>query len=230
MKATITPAAPPAPEATINQPREAASIWMGGVIAPAAQNIMGGIGTAVVGALIGQALFPDAGALVFKISAYAGLTTFGLACMIRAFRDEITIIVSAYAAGQLDETTEALRKENKRLVDEITYLKEQGMVAHQWGAREAAERLVNDYYLAVAANVRDLNTVLAREPSRERGMTVAEWKAGIQFLRNAGLLETSGKSKNWMGASEEAALAAIARHAAVSKVRIRAANGDMAAL
>jgi hypothetical protein len=228
MKATLTPAAPPAPEA--NQPREAASIWMGGVIAPAAQNVMGGIGTAVVAALIGQALFPAAGMLIFKIAAYAGLTTFGIACMIRAFRDEITILISAYAAGQLDATTEALRRENKRLVDEVEYLKSQGMVAHAWGAREAAERLVNDYYLAVAANVRDLNTVLAREPTRERGMTVADWKAGIQFLKNAGLLEISGKSKNWMGASEEAALAAIARHAAVSKVRVRAANGDMTAL
>jgi hypothetical protein len=142
----------------------------------------------------------------------------------------VTIVVSAYSAGQLDETTEALRRENKRLVDEVEYLKSQGMVAHAWGAREAAERLVSDYYLAVASNVRDLNSVLAREAAMERGMKKAEWQAGIQFLRNAGLLEASGRNKNWMGASEEAALAAIARHAAVSRVRIRAANGDMARL
>jgi hypothetical protein len=226
MKSTITPAAPPAPEATVNQPREAASIWMGGVIAPAAQNIMGGIGTAVVGALIGQALFPDAGALVFKIAAYAGLTTFGLACMIRAFRDEITIIVSAYAAGQLDETTEALRKENKRLVDEVEYMKSQGMVAHAWGARESAERLVTDYYTAVAGGVRDMNGFLARRSAMERGMTRAEWETGIKFLQNAAVMDRGVI----LLPSEEAALAAIARYAAVSRVRIRAANGDMAAL
>jgi hypothetical protein len=226
MKATITPAAPPAPEATINQPREAASIWMGGVIAPAAQNVMGGIGTAVLVAVIGQAVFPDAGLLIFKVAGYAGLALFGGACMVRAFRDEITIIVSAYSAGQLDETTEALRRENRRLVDEVEYLKSQGMVAHQWGAREAAERLVRDYYTAVAANVRDMAGFLARRASMERGMTRAEWEAGVKFLQNAEVMDRGVI----LSPSEEAALAAIARYAAVARVRIRAANGDMTAL
>lgn len=226
MKATITPAAPPAPEATINQPREAASIWMGGVVAPMAQNIMGGIGTAVLVAVIGQAAFPDAGLIIYKVAAYAGLALFGGACAIRAFRDEITIIVSAYSAGQLDETTEALRKENRRLVDEVEYLKSQGMVAHTWGAREAAERLVRDYYTAVAANVRDMNGYLARRASMERGMTRAEWETGVKFLQNAEVMDRGVI----LAPSEDAALAAIARYAAVSRVRIRAANGDMAAL
>lgn len=226
---TLQPAAPPAPSGD-NTPREAASIWMGGVIAPLAQNAMGGLGTAVLGALIGQALWPESIIQVVKMACVAGAIVFGLACMIRAFRDEITIIVTAYSAGQLDETTETLRRENRRLLEEVEYLKSQGMVAHAWGARESAERLIQDYYLALAGNVRDMDKILSRASSMDRGMTRAEWEAGIKFLQNAGVLERGARGGIWTATTEEAALAAIARHAAVSRVRIRAANGDMAKL
>jgi len=227
---TLQPAAPPAPSPTENQPREAASIWMAGVIAPLAQNAIGGLGTAVLGALIGQALWPGNFEQVFKAAGIAGATVFGLSCMVRAFRDEITIIVSAYAAGSLDATTEALRAENIRLLAEVDRLKSEGMVAHSWGAREAAERMVRDYYVAVATNVRDMDKVLSRAAAMERGMTRAEWEAGIKVLQNAGILERGAKGGIWTSGSEEAAFAALARHAAVSRVRIRAANGDMAQL
>jgi hypothetical protein len=203
---------------------------MGGVVAPLAQNAMGGLGVAILGGLIGMGLTPDEPLLVWKTASIAGAAMFGLACMVRAFRDEVTILVSAYAAGQLDETTEALRRENKRLLDEVEYLKTQGMVAHQWGAREAAERLAGDYYVARATNVRDLDKVLSRAAAMERGMTRAEWEAGVQYLRNAGVLDSGPKGGVWNASSEEAALTAIARHAAVSRVRIRAANGNMAKL
>jgi hypothetical protein len=228
---TIQPAAPPAPSPTENQPREAASIWMAGVIAPLAQNAIGGIGTAVLGAaLICPALWPGDAEMIAKVSAIAGATVFGLACMIRAFRDEISIIVSAYAAGSLDATTEALRAENVQLLAEIERLKSEGMVAHSWGAREAAERMVRDYYVAVVANVRDMDKILSRAAAMERGMTRAEWEAGVKTLQNAGILERGSRGGIWTAGSEEAALAALARHAAVSRVRIRAANGDMASL
>jgi hypothetical protein len=229
MKFSAPPAAPlagPGSPTVPPQPREASSIWMAGVVAPFAQNVMGGIGVAVIAGLLGMAIWPDSGVAVVKGAAIAGAVVFGGACAIRAFRDEIGMIVAAYAAGSLDATTEALRKENKRLVDEVEYLKSQGMVAHAWGAREAAERLVNDYYLAVAANVRDMNGYLARRASMERGMTRAEWETGIKFLQNAEVMDRGVI----LSPSEDAALAAIARHAAVSRVRIRAANGDMAAL
>ena len=225
---TIQPAAPPAPSPTENQPREAASIWMAGVVAPLAQNVIGGIGTAVLGALIGLALWPGESTTILKASSIAGATVFGLACMIRAFRDEISIIVSAYAAGSLDATKEALRAENVRLLAEVDRLKSEGMVAHSWGAREAAERMVRDYYVAVAANVRDMDKVISRSAAMERGMTRAEWEAGVKVLQNAGILERGARGGNWTSGSEEAALAALARHAAVSRVHIRAANGDMA--
>ena len=48
------------------QPREAASIWMSGVVAPFAQNVIGGIGVAVIAGLLGMALWPENGVLVGK--------------------------------------------------------------------------------------------------------------------------------------------------------------------
>ena len=220
---TLTPAAPPAPSGE-NTPREAASIWMGGVVAPLAQNAMGGVGVAILGALIGMGLAPDKPEVVWKLAGIAGATMFGLACMIRAFRDEVAIVVAAYSAGQLDETTEALRRENKRLLDEVNYLKSQGMIAHAWGAREAAERMVTDYFYLVAIGARDLDRALAREASTHRGMKRAEWEAAVKFLTAAGVIERG----DMLAPTEEAALAGIARHAAETRVRIRAADGDMA--
>ena len=90
--------------------------------------------------------------------------------------------------------------------------------------------MVRDYYVAVAANVRDMDKVLSRAAAMERGMTRAEWEAGVKVLQNAGILERGAKGGIWTSLSEEAAFAALARHAAVSRVRIRAANGDMAQL
>jgi|WetSurMetagenome_2_1015567.scaffolds.fasta_scaffold67505_2 hypothetical protein len=222
---TMQPAAPPAPAPSVNQPREAASIWMSGVVAPFVQNIIGGIGVAVIAGLIGLAVAPGNPVLVSKAAAIAGAVVFGGACAIRAFRDEIAMVVAAYADGQREETTEALRRENGRLLAEVERLKDEGMVVHQWGPREAAEALVVSYFLAVAAN-QDVRSHLARAESMQRGLSRAQWEQGIRFLQNAGVLQRGSLT----AASEEAALAAIARHAAVSKVRIRTANGDMAKL
>lgn len=230
MRFTSPPAAPlagPGSPAVVPLSREASSIWMSDVVAPFAQNIMGGIGVAVIAGLLGMALWPDSGVAVAKGAAIAGAVVFGGACAIRAFRDEIGMIVAAYAAGSLDATTEALRAENARLLVEIKRLQDEGMVADAWGAREAAERLMTDYWRAVASNV-DMHGFLAREATMRRwgNKGRSEWSHGIQFLTNAGVLDRG----TVLAVSEEAALAAIARHAAISRVRIRAANGDMAKL
>lgn len=227
---TYVPPAPAPAQLPAQQPREAASIWMSGVVAPFVQNIIGGIGVAVIAGLIGLALWPDNVVQVAKGSAIAGAVVFGGACAIRAFRDEIAMVVAAYAEGQRDETTEALRRENGRLLAEVERLKDEGMVAHAWGAREAAERLVQDYYQASRTGKTDLDRVISREQSMLRGMSRAQWEQGVQFLRNADVLERGAKGGIWTSGSEESALAAIARHAAVSRVRIRTANGDMAKL
>ena len=155
---------------------------MSGVVAPFAQNVMGGLGVAVIAGLLGMALWPDAGLRIFKGAAIAGAVVFGGACAIRAFRDEIDMIVASYAAGSLDATTEALRAENQRLLAEIDRLKSDGMVANQWGAREAAERLMTDYWRAVAANV-DLHGFLAREATMQR------W--GVRGARNGNTVSAS---------------------------------------
>ena len=181
---------------------------------------------AVIAGLIGLAVAPGNPVLVGKAAAIAGAVVFGGACAIRAFRDEIAMIVAAYAEGSLDATTEALRGENNRLLAEVERLKSEGMVADAWGARAAAERLMTSYFGAVAAN-QDVDGHLARAQSMQRGMSRAQWEQGIRFLPNAGVLDR-GRRWHWTAGSEEAALAAIARHAAVSRVSVRAANGDMA--
>jgi hypothetical protein len=227
---TFVPPAPAPAQLPAQQPREAASIWMSGVVAPFVQNIIGGIGVAVIAGLIGLAVAPGNPVLVSKAAAIAGAVVFGGACAIRACRDEIAMVVAAYADGQRDETTEALRRENGRLLAEVERLKSEGMVAHAWGAREAAERLVQDYYLASRTGKADLDRVISREQSMLRGMSRAQWEQGVQFLRNADVLERGSKGGIWTSGSEDAALAAIARHAATSRVSVRAANGDMASL
>lgn len=226
MRFTAPPAAPLAGNPPVPPPpREASSIWMRDVVAPFVQNIEGGIGVAVIVCLVGFGLTPTHMATVGKVAVACGAFIFGGACAIRAFRDEIGMIVAAYAAGSLDATTEALRAENSRLLAEIERLKSEGMVAHSWGAREAAERLVSSYFAAIAAN-QDVRGHLARAESMQRGLSRAQWEQGVRFLQGAGVLDRGVI----LSGSEEAGLAAIARHAALSRVSVRAANGDMVRL
>jgi len=207
----------------------AASIWMSNVVSPVAQNVVGGVGVAVVAGLLGALAWPDDLALIAKIAGVAGLIVFGASCAVRAFRDEIGMLAAAYAAGQRDETVLALRAENDRLIQEIERLKSEGMVAHAWGAREAAERLAQDYYRIMATGG-NLDTCLSREQAMLRGYSRAQWEQGVQFLRNAGVLAKGNRGGVWTAAGEEAALAAIARHAATTRVSVRAANGEMSKL
>jgi hypothetical protein len=201
---------------------------MASVVSPFVQNIEGGIGAFVVVTLMTYGLTGKAETAATVGGLIAALV-FGGSCMVRAFRDEINILVSAYAEGARDEATEALQRENARLIAEIDRLKDEGMVAHAWGAREAAERLVRDWYVSLATG-QDTDHLLSREQTMtrwgNRGRT--EWEHGIRYLRNAGVLEEGRRGGIWLASSEETAFAMIARYAVTSRVSVRAANGDMA--
>jgi hypothetical protein len=225
----VAPVAPPAPLVGTQPPHESASIWMAGVVAPFAQNMIGGLGVFVVISVCGLAMWHGNARVTFTVAAVAGGLVFGLACAIRAFRDELALLARLYAEGKAEVLNEAIIDENRRLLAEVEHLKSEGMVAHAWGAREAAEWLVRDWYAGLAKGA-ETDRLLGRDQSMQRGMSRAQWEQGVAFLRNAGVLERGQRGGIWTAQNEDAALAAIARHAAVSRVSVRAANGDMTRL
>jgi len=205
--------------------RESSSIWMQSVVAPFMQNIVGGLGVFVLALIVGTRFWSlDRAA---PIALYAAGFVFGIACAVRAFRDEIGMVLSAFVEHQLTQVLEALQVENDKLVAELERLKSEGMVAHAWGAREAAERLVLDYY---ADQSNEPEQCLGRAPSMQRGMTRAQWEQGTAFLQHAGILQRDMHGRIWQAVSHDVALAMIARHAASSRTLVRAANGDMSKL
>ncbi len=74
---TFVPPAPAPAPLPAQQTREAASIWMSGVVAPFVQNIIGGIGVAVIAGLLGLAIAPANPVLIGKAATIAGAVVFG---------------------------------------------------------------------------------------------------------------------------------------------------------
>jgi hypothetical protein len=214
----LPPAAPPMP--TIAHTSEAASIWMAQVFAPIAQNVAGGIGAAVLAAIGGFLLEGQRlTAGVAQWAAIIGLTLFGAAMLVRMFRDEWRILVSAWGSRQ----DLAARAELAALVEDLenanAQLRAEGTVAERWVAREAAEALVTAYYANTDVDAQPL----ARAASLQRGMTRADWEAGTHLLKAAGLLE-----RGTIRATTPAeALAAIARHCQTARRWTRTGNGDL---
>jgi hypothetical protein len=154
-----------------------------GVWVPVAQNIAGGIGAFIVTAIIGW----KAGMATEDFASLGlviGGLLFGGACVVRAFRDEVRFMLSAYGERQDKATRSALQAEVVQLREEMKRLRSQGVVSSQYVTLMVAERLLGDYF--------ERHMDITRAPAMSRGYTRAQWDAAMRLCRTAQVVNEKG--------------------------------------
>lgn len=175
-----TPPAPPTPDELLIH-SERAGVWI-----PLAQNLAGGIlgvGTAMtitLWKLLGVDLYAS-----LEVALLSGGMVFGIATMIRMFRDEIRFLVSAWGEKQDRLTREALHRENAELKELVKQLEAKGAITDAMTALLTARKLIFQAY--------GQRLSISREACAARGMTRPTWEAGNKVLRTAGVV--NGKSE-----------------------------------
>ena len=154
-----------------------------GVWVPVAQNIAGGIGAFLVTAIIGWRLDMTTENFLILGATIGGLL-FGGACVVRAFRDEVRFMLSAYGERQDRATRAALQAEVNQLREEMKRLRSQGVVSSQYVTLMATERLLGDYF--------ERHLDITRAPAMLRGYTRAQWDAVMRLCRTAQVISDKG--------------------------------------
>lgn len=157
-----------------------------GVTIPLAQNALGGAGAFLIVFIIGwQAGMEPKDSLT--LAAVIGGLLFGVACVVRAFRDEVRFVLGAWGERQDKATRAALQAEVHQLRDEMKVLRSQGVVNAKHEALAAAERLLGDYF--------ERHLDMTRSAATQRGYTRALWDAAQKVLRAASVVDGHGAVK-----------------------------------
>lgn len=154
-----------------------------GVWVPVAQNIAGGIGAFLVTAIIGWRLDMTTENFIVLGATIGGLL-FGGACVVRAFRDEVRFMLSAYGERQDKATRAALQAEVNQLREEMKRLRSQGVVSSQYVTLMVSERLLGDYF--------ERHLDITRASAMSRGYTRAQWDAAMRLCRTAQVVNEKG--------------------------------------
>jgi hypothetical protein len=154
-----------------------------GVFIPLLQNLAGGIGAFLF--IFIPLWYLEVRTLdAATYGALLGGLVFAIATMIRAFRDEVRYVVSAYGERQDRATRSALQAEVDQLRREVKELRSQGIITSKMSALMATERLLGDYY--------ERHLDITRAPAMSRGYSRAQWDAAMVLLRAAQVVNDKG--------------------------------------
>jgi len=193
------------------------------VAVPFMQNLLGGLGVsllAFIGGMVSELEPVTAG----KVALIIGGIVFGLAMVVRAFRDEVRFVVAVWAERHDRATQAALRQELALALAEIERIKDMDLLSHKYAAREVAERLLLLYFAGEGTRP-EREARIARRGAEKRNVKRADWEMGRALLINAGVLD---EKRGMVAESHTAAVSAIARYLSVSKSYVRTADGDFA--
>lgn len=214
--------AQPLPQAPAVHGKESA------VVVPLLQNLAGGfavdllvstIGTVVATGGTGEPPGPQFVQWFSGAGLVLGLLTFAVFTIIRAFRDEIGILVAAWARGRANQvnsqTAQELAAARQRIAELEKALREQGgeQAAHEGEVQSDAYRL-----LAML----NAGEGVSREKARDVGIGQRRWERARQMLANSGALDAKGNFKN--GAYGDA-VQALTAYLVTSRRQQLAANG-----
>jgi len=157
-----------------------------GVTIPLAQNMLGGLGAFLIVFIVAwRAGMEPKDSLTLAV--VVGGLLFGVACVVRAFRDEVRFVLGAFGERQDKATRAALEAEVRQLRDEMKVLRSQGVVNAKHEALAAAERLLGDYF--------ERHLDMTRSAALQRGYSRALWDAAQKVLRAASVVDGHGVVK-----------------------------------
>lgn len=175
------------------------------VLVPLLQNVAGGLGVfvVIVAIMLWRIDYSNATATTQSVlvgAAYCGMGAFGLACAVRAFRDEVKFMLYHWSRGWaegrtskelewLAEECERLRSENRQLsVANAQMVRHVRVTTGQDEMPIAPPRPITDEYTeplrdALAlCRFHEAHGTIAREKVMAAGMTRARWDAARQLL------------------------------------------------
>lgn len=157
-----------------------------GVTIPLAQNMLGGLGAFLIVWIVAwRAGMEPKDSLT--LAAVIGGLLFGVACVVRAFRDEVRFVLGAFGERQDKQTRAALQAEVNQLREEMKTLRSQGVITSKYTALMTAERLLGDYY--------ERNLKITRPEALSRGYKRGDWDDAHKVLRAASVVDGHGVVK-----------------------------------
>jgi hypothetical protein len=196
----------------------AAQTFVNAVWVPFIQNAGGGLGAFIL-ALIGlTVVMGEPLAQAAKIALVIAGIIFGIAMVVRSFRDEVKFLISVWADRHNAAERAQLEANIQALSDEIVRLKSEALPAHRYETLQDAERLLLDLFKSGLAL--DRRSVLDRE-----AMTRPRWERASGMLRNAGVLDRRG---NVRVETYAVAMASVVHYSAASTTYVKTADDDWA--
>ncbi len=170
------------------------------VAVPMFQNFFGGVGVATVIMAVGVWLTRDIGTELLIGAGCCGLAVFGLASLVRAFRDEVSYVAyhwaRGWAEGHMSQELDFLAEENERLQIEIRELRTANAQMSKYVKLERdVEKpvLVEDEYTEPLRDALALcrfhaaHGTITREKVMASGMKRAQWDSARRLLVDAGV-------------------------------------------
>lgn len=199
--------------------------WVSNVVVPVAQNVAGGFGAFILALIAALKLGNAPVRTAIEIALVVAGIVFGIAMLIRAFRDEAAIIIGHWAVRQDRATQDELRRQIVALSAEMERLKKLNLLHDRFEAQAAAEQMIFDHFRGTNEKGQPLK--INRTPAMSRGMTRAAWEAGTEILKRAGVVDQHGVI---VATSYTVAMSAVLRHMAQSTTYVRTADGDFSKL
>jgi hypothetical protein len=174
------------------QPQPAPVTWIGHVLVPLVQNLLGGVAVAALGAIAVQAVTGDVGTQAMTWCALVGGAVACTFTVLRFFGDDLGIVTGAYRAGRRsrDAQIAALQLQVSEANDAASF--GDATPSATIGKRQEMAR-------AAHANARLIIKVafqgdsIARGAMVDRGVGQRDWERAMALCRAAGVIDDQGR-------------------------------------
>ena len=174
------------------QPQPAPVTWIGHVLVPLVQNVLGGVAVAALGAIAVQAV---TGEVTSQAVTWCVLVGGAVACtftVLRFFGDDLGIVTGAYRAGRRsrDAQIAELQLQVHSMQDAIET--HGGMPSAQLAQRQQMAQKAQANAALIIKTAFQGDTI-SRSAMLDRGMGQRDWERAMSLLKAAGVLDGQGQ-------------------------------------
>jgi hypothetical protein len=177
---------------TDEQPQPAPVTWIGHVLVPLVQNLLGGVAVAALGAIAVQAV---TGEVTTQAVTWCALVGGAVACtftVLRFFGDDLGIVTGAYRAGRRSRDSQVAElqlqlRSAQEAIDAAGPMPSAQLAQRQQMAQKAHANAV------LITKVAYQGDTISRKAMEDRGIGQRDWERAMSLLRAAGVLDAQGQ-------------------------------------
>lgn len=173
------------------QPQSAPVTWIGHVLVPLVQNILGGVAVAGLGIIGVQAVTGDVSSQAASWCALVGGAVACLFTVLRFFGDDLGIVTGAFRAGS--------RSRDAQVAELQLQLRsmQEAMETHKIPSAQLAQRqeMAQKAHAnaALIIKVAFSGDTISRSAMFDRGVGQRDWERAMSLLKAAGVLDAQGQ-------------------------------------